>query len=72
MRIPSSIIAGFLILAGAMAFLFRFEIVQGPGNLPLRLDRWTGELVACSAKTEPGSLVCGNAWQVVSQRPSQP
>ena len=41
-----AIVGGAVIIAFAIAFTFRWEIVP-LGQSALRLDRWTGKIVAC-------------------------
>jgi len=51
MKTGGSIIIAALILAVA----FRWETVIDHG-IPIMLDRWTGQVVACHASKTPGSF----------------
>jgi hypothetical protein len=42
-----AIIIGAALIAAAILFVFRWEIITGGGYSPLRLDRWTGKVTAC-------------------------
>jgi len=44
---PITIIVAALIIAGSMAVLFRWHVISSSIGLQ-RLDRWTGEVVACT------------------------
>lgn len=55
MSIPVSILAAGAVIAAAILFAFRWEIVPvvGGGGA-LRLDRWTGAIVFCVGDTIRG------------------
>ncbi len=71
MRTSVSIILAALILAGTFAWLFRYEPVYGPEGLPMRLDRWTGDVVMCATKVGTGqiNIGCPSSATVVSETP---
>ena len=52
MQIAASILAGSLLVAASIALIFRWEVTPINGtvaaNGAFRLDRWTGEIVACN------------------------
>jgi hypothetical protein len=51
MGTPAAIIVGSVIIAAAILFVFRWEVLkfnEGPGIL--RLDRWTGTAVLCTPR----------------------
>jgi hypothetical protein len=52
MRTPIAIIAAGLLIAAAIVFVFRWQISAAAnegGVIVYRLDRWTGEIIACIA-----------------------
>jgi hypothetical protein len=45
------VLVGAAIIGAAMLFVFRWEIAIGSGQV-VRLDRWTGTVVACNVAPE--------------------
>jgi uncharacterized membrane protein AbrB (regulator of aidB expression) len=60
MSMPLAIIFGAALVAGAVLFVFRWELAGAP---PLLLDRWTGAVVACgfTSNQRPNKLTCEEA-----------
>jgi hypothetical protein len=46
-----TILIGAALIAGAIAFTFRWEVTGARDGL-VRLDRWTGQVTACQATPE--------------------
>jgi hypothetical protein len=46
MRIPIAIVIAGLLLAGAILFVFRWQISATPGVV-YELDRWNGDIFIC-------------------------
>jgi hypothetical protein len=54
-RTPFSIVAAGVIIAVALAVLFRWHIITSEAHI-VRIDRWTGKVQIC---TQPdGKIVC--------------
>jgi hypothetical protein len=51
MKQPLAIIAAGALIAGAILFIFRWEMAAFGGQT-YRLDRWTGEIFACNAPNQ--------------------
>lgn len=47
MSVQTSIVIGAIIIAGAIAFVKRWDVAAFGGDA-FRLDRWTGEVATCS------------------------
>jgi len=54
-RSPAVIIVAAIIIAGAMALLFRWHVVSSSIGVQ-RLDRWTGKIQFCSQAN--GKVIC--------------
>jgi hypothetical protein len=51
MGTPLAILIGLALVAAAVLFVFRWEIVAGPTTYrAVRLDRWTGSIAQCESK----------------------
>jgi hypothetical protein len=67
---PIAIVVAALIVAAAIAFVFRWEVVGGP-NLALRLDRWTGVIAWCVHEAAENKLDCTpfkDDWEPVAPK----
>jgi hypothetical protein len=58
MRTVWAILGGAALIAAAVLFIFRWEII-GSGEAVYRVDRWTGQVVSC-AMTRPFEFDCGS------------
>jgi hypothetical protein len=54
MSTPLAIVIGAALIAGAILIVFRWEVAM-PGLI--RLDRWTGSVVHCTAGGQPPEKV---------------
>jgi hypothetical protein len=54
-RSPIIVIVAAIIIAGSMAFLFRWHIISSSIGVQ-RLDRWTGKIQFCGQAN--GKVVC--------------
>jgi hypothetical protein len=45
---PIAIVAGAALIALTILFVFRWEVISGPGAGAIRLDRWNGQVFFCS------------------------
>jgi hypothetical protein len=58
MTTPVAILIGAIILAGTMAFVFRYDISPDSVSVAHRFDRWTGKIQLCAAQN--GRMVCAD------------
>jgi hypothetical protein len=56
-RTPYSVVVAGVIIAVALAFLFRWHIVTSDARI-VRIDRWTGKIQICNQPD--GKIVCVN------------
>ena len=54
MTTPVAVVIAAVIIAGTMAFIFRYEIE--PVSVDVAYDRWTGKLQQCSV--QKGQMDC--------------
>ena len=57
-RIAAAILAGFVILASTIGYLWRFEVTQAAEGNFFVVDRWTGRISGC-VWIAPGYSFCG-------------
>ena len=66
MKTSVSILIGSILIAAAVLFVFRWDVVAGQSNYRIiRLDRWTGTITQCESKGFQNSpdineMVCAN------------
>jgi hypothetical protein len=59
--IPLAVIAGAVLIAVAIVFIFRWEVVTVAYSerfFILRVDRWTGKILICSLKDKSHEFLC--------------
>jgi hypothetical protein len=63
MKIIAAILGGAALIAAAVLFTFRWEVVVPAAGFAYRLDRWTEELVQC-----PDSSCKAHQWRPVDHQ----
>lgn len=54
MKISVAVVFGSVVIAGAVLWICRWEMVSTPMGVTFMLDRWTGKRMPCSSVKYPG------------------
>ena len=68
MTTPVAVLIGSIIIAGTMAFIFRYDIAPASVGVAYKYDRWTGKLQQC--KAPKGVMDCRDGPLISEQAPA--
>ena len=65
MKISVAVVFGSIVIAGAVLWIGRWEMVSSPMGGTFMLDNWTGKMMPCSSVKYPGE----NRYQLECEPP---
>jgi hypothetical protein len=68
MKTIAAILGGAALIAAAILFTFRWEVIVPTAGFVYRLDRWTGELVQCPDSTFRDASCDAHVWRRVDHQ----
>jgi hypothetical protein len=69
MKVALAIVGGAVIIAAAILILGRWQISGQSPYLRYRLDRWTGNVELCQARSGAGDQLTMSCWPVSEATP---